>query len=191
MTNKEIADRLRGMVGRKYIDMPGLDQAVRSFADELDPPRPEPGTVVWWRYKTADDEEFWKLGEVHIDGWVYAFGSTAPRLWKEIEYKPARILGPDEVAVEVTPNEQRPLVTSEQSFSRQQTSNLPRTKLDRLIGIEELANRLSVAKSTIYSWCHHQTMPYYRLGRRSLFDPVEVLQLLEDRKVDPFGENYA
>lgn len=103
MTHKEIAERLREIAG---YDKPPHRQTRRELtelADTLDPPKPEPGTVVWWRYSTPEDATSWRLGAVHTDGQIYAFDSTAPRLWNHIDYKPARILAPGEVAVTVPP----------------------------------------------------------------------------------------
>jgi len=91
MTNKEIAERLR-----KIMNMYSVDK-LQQLANELDPPRPEPGTVVWWRY--PDDGE-WFPGVAKPDG--VEDHSDYPD-WDEIEWKPARILAPDEVAVKVPP----------------------------------------------------------------------------------------
>jgi excisionase family DNA binding protein len=65
--------------------------------------------------------------------------------------------------------------------------DLPTSKLDRLVTIDELSTQIRTPISTIYTWCHHRQIPYYRIGRRSLFDPVEVLEWLEARRVDPVG----
>lgn len=46
MTNKEIAERLRALpTGLGY---PPLTEAIEAMINELDPPRPKPGTVVRW-----------------------------------------------------------------------------------------------------------------------------------------------
>lgn len=89
MTNAEIAAVLRR----------GQAEEQRKLADELDPPRPEPGTVVWWRYKEGT---YWWLAEIAKDGKGLRWPSrTIP--FEEIEWKPVRILAPDEVAVKVPP----------------------------------------------------------------------------------------
>ena len=72
-----------------------------------------------------------------------------------------------------------------------ETGNLPTSKLDRLIGVPELAERLGISPYTIYRWCHHQTIPYFRLGRKSLFDPVEVEAWLEQKKIEPVGGHHG
>jgi excisionase family DNA binding protein len=69
--------------------------------------------------------------------------------------------------------------------NNRETGNLPSSKLDRLVTIDELSSLLRTAKPTIYTWCHHRSIPYYQLGRRSLFDPVEVMEWLEAKRVDP------
>jgi excisionase family DNA binding protein len=67
------------------------------------------------------------------------------------------------------------------------TGNLRTDKLDRLVTIDELSTQIRTPKDTIYGWCHRRIIPYYKLGKRSLFDPVEVLEWLEARRVDPVG----
>jgi len=106
MTNKEIAERLRKIVDRqeKLLGAGGSVTEIRQIADELDPPRPEPGTYVWWRY-THNRSLGWYLGEYRESG-VDHFGSVYLVPWSDIEWKPARILADDEVAVKVPPVEE-------------------------------------------------------------------------------------
>lgn len=73
------------------------------------------------------------------------------------------------------------------TFTRRDAGNLSTERLDRLIRVEELAKRLHVKKNTVYSWCFHREIPYYSLGRLSLFDPVEVLEWLDRKRVEPVG----
>ena len=87
MTDKEIAKRLREIAKT-------LNPTIRieSLADELDPPRPEPGTVVWWR--DAEGLGEWSLGQINNNRKVEFFGA-----WKEldleaVQIKPARIAKP-------------------------------------------------------------------------------------------------
>ena len=98
MTETEIAERLRDMSNR----IGSLTQAsLTELADELDPPRPEPGTVVWWR----DCDGPWHRGlstligivRVTLDGEMQTYG------WDEIEYKPARIAKPMQEIVDIPP----------------------------------------------------------------------------------------
>lgn len=73
------------------------------------------------------------------------------------------------------------------TITRRNAGTLSSNRLDRLITIDELASRLHVKKETLYQWCHRQTVPFFRLGRRTLFDPVEVDAWLELKRVDPRG----
>lgn len=71
--------------------------------------------------------------------------------------------------------------------TRRETGNIPTSKLDRLVTIDELSSLLKTSKATIYHWCHRQIIPYYRMGRLSLFDPVEVEAWLETKRISPAG----
>jgi hypothetical protein len=105
MTNKEIAARLRSVA--KLESSGSITKSrLHEIADELDPPRPEPGTVVWWKFGTDDDE--YRIGQVNDSGTGVrgVYWNSTPAYWKHIDYKPARILAPDEVAVKVPPVEE-------------------------------------------------------------------------------------
>lgn len=96
MTNKEIAKRLRHIVDY-HLDT----TTINSLADELDPPKPEPGTVVWY---LALWDDVWHMGIVEENDRGYArtqWGGVVDL--DEIEWKPARILRPRQVAVDVPP----------------------------------------------------------------------------------------
>ena len=99
MTNKEIADRLRDLIDGTSNGIV-LSEAIQRIADDLDPPRPEPGTVVWWRYLTGS---LWFLGTVNNSGVVQQFGTSESPHWSQIEYKPARIAGPMQEIVDIPP----------------------------------------------------------------------------------------
>jgi excisionase family DNA binding protein len=43
-----------------------------------------------------------------------------------------------------------------------------------LLTIDELSLRLRVSKSYIYKRTMAREIPYYRIGKRALFDPAEV-----------------
>jgi hypothetical protein len=97
MTEKEIADRLRDIADNAA----DADVELRMLADELDP-RPEPGTAVWFTLGENDPDPP-ELGivtksRVHVidaDGFVHSMA--------EVRIKPARVLGPRQVAVDVPP----------------------------------------------------------------------------------------
>ena len=94
-THKEIAQRLKQLEDED--DWAGVVELIY----ELDPPPPEPGTVVWWR--DAEGLGEWNLGSINNNRKVEFFGA-----WKELDFerlqiKPAHILGPGQVAVDVPP----------------------------------------------------------------------------------------
>lgn len=80
-----------------------LSKEIEWIAGQLGPPKPAPGTVVWWRFfyedeSEADDE--WHIGiiaegpnTIHTKGFSVSFD--------EIEWKPATILQPGQVPVDV------------------------------------------------------------------------------------------
>ena len=99
MTHKEIAERLRDMSNR----IGSLTQSsLAELADELDPPLPEPGTVVWWRFIGALAYHGWEHGVVDksLKG---VWSSDGLVHWSRIEYKPARIAGPMQEIVDIPP----------------------------------------------------------------------------------------
>ena len=97
MTHKQIAERLREIIQGEG---PHPYTQLELLADTLDPPRPESGTVVWWRW--YNDQE-WRIGQVNNegDGIRGLYWNSAPVSWERIEYHPARILADDEVAVKI------------------------------------------------------------------------------------------
>ena len=95
MTNKEIAQRLR------ELDESGNWGGIQALADELDPPEiPHPGSIVWWKGAFFGASKEWKLGEAGDHG-IFEFGSKYFIPWDEIEWKPARIAGPEEAVVTI------------------------------------------------------------------------------------------
>ena len=98
MMNKEIAERLRDMTNR----IGSLTaESLKELADELDPPKPEPGTVVWWRWVGSNQRMYERTGHFRGDGVVDAYGDFHRDF--AVECKPAHILAQDEVAVKVPP----------------------------------------------------------------------------------------
>ena len=91
MTLKEIADRIRATATVH------TDPDLLQLADELDPPRPEPGTVVRWRYVYFENNFI--AGVVAEGGDGVIDSEQEFHEWCYIDYKPARILAPGEVAL--------------------------------------------------------------------------------------------
>lgn len=107
MTDKETAERLDAILAEdnNWSSSRKLTEMVKALRDELYPPRPKPGTVVWWRWTNRSAVRDWSIGQVDKTGkGVYVdIYSLKIAEWKYIEAKPARILAPDEVAVKVPP----------------------------------------------------------------------------------------
>ena len=71
--------------------------------------------------------------------------------------------------------------------ARQSTPPLTPQELDELLTIDELAAMLHVRRSTVYHWCTTGKIPYFRLGRRSLFHPRHVAEYVSARFIEPVG----
>ena len=54
----------------------------------------------------------------------------------------------------------------------------------KLIGIEDLAEFLSISKNTVYSWVNQRKIPYFKIGRLVKFDSAEIEIWLKERKRD-------
>jgi len=104
MNEKQLAERIREAVclmqGGIYDEAAAV---LESTAYELDPPKPEPGTVVWWKFPQMRK---WEIARIH------QAGNTLPGIYDlrgnfvpmgDLQWKPARILGPRQVAVDVPP----------------------------------------------------------------------------------------
>lgn len=105
MTNKEIAERIDIAMGStEYDGHGGVFQQLRALRNELDPPKPEPGTVVWWRHVPKDGVNGvivdWTTGVAVVDNNAGIYSQYGWYAWDEIEWKPARILKPGQVAVD-------------------------------------------------------------------------------------------
>ena len=97
MTKKEIADRIRATLTVHS------DPELVKLADELDPPRPEPGTVVWFPI----DEE---CGVVADNGRGVYTSCGELVLWASLQEgtRPARIAGPMQETATIPPLDQWP-----------------------------------------------------------------------------------
>jgi hypothetical protein len=60
--------------------------------------RPEKDTLVWWRYKQPLLNNYWSIGRVYGNG---VLGTDGLAKWYDIEWQKARILAPNEVAVDI------------------------------------------------------------------------------------------
>lgn len=101
MTHKEIAERGRRILSQTDRNADDKYRELVELFDELDPPRPEPGTGLWWRYWR--DGGAWKLGIVEEFGDGVVDSEQEFHGWGDIEYKPARIAGPMQEIVDIPP----------------------------------------------------------------------------------------
>ncbi len=59
-----------------------------------------------------------------------------------------------------------------------------KVKMDKLLTIDELAEALSVKKSTIYQWVHLGLIPYIKVGRLLRFKEGNIQKWLISRQVE-------
>jgi len=72
-------------------------------------------------------------------------------------------------------------------LTRRNPGNFTPDQLENLLTVDQLAERLHVRKATVYGWCHRGQIPFYRLGRLSLFDPHDVAEWLSAKRVEAVG----
>jgi len=66
-----------------------------------------------------------------------------------------------------------------------QHSNL---KENRLLSIPEVARFLGISQSTLYTLVSQQRVPFVKVGRRVLFDPVQLDQWIKHNTKMPMPE---
>jgi hypothetical protein len=107
MNEKQLANRLRDIANNAA----DADVELRMLADELDPPKPEPGKSIWFQQRIGGP---WEFGISHIDAdysddEVILVSANDGFTFEQIHtWKPARVLGPRQVAVDVLPVEEWP-----------------------------------------------------------------------------------
>jgi len=55
------------------------------------------------------------------------------------------------------------------------------TAMNKLLTPQEVADLLSVRKSTIYQWTHQDYIPHIKLGKFVRFNEDNILQWVEDK----------
>ncbi len=56
--------------------------------------------------------------------------------------------------------------------------------MEKLIGINEIANYLGVKVETMYAWVHQRKIPYYKIGRLVKFKISEVEKWMNQSRVE-------
>ncbi len=136
MTHKEIAERLRGIAEREGVPYRQTIRGLNAIelANELDPPKPERGSVVWWSCWDGP----WTIGLMHMDGSDIIVRDDGSHVnIDEVKWKPARICAPDEVPVKILPVSEWPQDASElalvfwDSFYRDDPDSEPEWRIAR------------------------------------------------------------
>jgi excisionase family DNA binding protein len=58
----------------------------------------------------------------------------------------------------------------------------------RKLSVEEAADEMGVSPFTVRAWVREKRIPFYRLGRRILFDESDIAALLRNARVEPLAE---
>lgn len=56
--------------------------------------------------------------------------------------------------------------------------------MEKLLGVEQLAEYLGIEVSTVYAWVHTRQVPFYKIGRLVKFKASDIAQWLEERKTE-------
>lgn len=56
--------------------------------------------------------------------------------------------------------------------------------INKLIGIQDVAEYLGVSTNTIYAWISQKRIPYYKVGRLVKFDAAEIDRWIATKKVE-------
>ena len=62
---------------------------------------------------------------------------------------------------------------------------------DRYLSIEEAAKALNVSVSYVYKLTSAKRVPFYRIGKRVVFDPAELKDWMRRRRVPTVEEEVA
>ena len=119
-----------------------LSKLVRDYADELDAPRPTPGTIVWWQDTEGLSDP--GLGQVNEYGFVEMFGTGKSLDRREIKWWPARIAEPGQEIVDIPPVSEWPMTATDiQMFyvDRNRRFLSPVGAIGRVITRDEAARR--------------------------------------------------
>jgi excisionase family DNA binding protein len=54
-----------------------------------------------------------------------------------------------------------------------------------LLTVDEAAQRLAVSKYTLRGWVSQRRIPYVKIGRRTLFNPTDLDNLIKSSTVEP------
>ena len=55
--------------------------------------------------------------------------------------------------------------------------------MDRLLNMDETAAILGISKATLYSWISRKQISVVKVSSRSMFDPADIKEYIENHKV--------
>lgn len=50
----------------------------------------------------------------------------------------------------------------------------------KLYSIDEIASRLGIKKSTLYTWVHYKKIPYIKIGRKLAFSEEKIIEFINE-----------
>ena len=68
---------------------------------------------------------------------------------------------------------------------KEEQFHLPDRMPGALLTVDEAAQRLAVSKYTLRRWVSQRRIPYVKIGRRTLFNPAALDNLIKASTVDP------
>ena len=68
---------------------------------------------------------------------------------------------------------------------KEEAVQVPHRMPGALLTVDEAAQRLAVSKYTLRRWVSQRRIPYVKIGRRTLFNPAALDNLIKASTVDP------
>ncbi len=59
--------------------------------------------------------------------------------------------------------------------------------MEKLLSVNQLAGILGLKKTTIYEWVSNRKVPFIKLGKRVLFHPSDIEELIKTNRVKAQG----
>ena len=68
---------------------------------------------------------------------------------------------------------------------KEEAVQVPHRMPGALLTVDEAAQRLAVSKYTLRGWVSQRRIPYVKIGRRTLFNPTDLDNLIKASTVEP------
>jgi excisionase family DNA binding protein len=68
---------------------------------------------------------------------------------------------------------------------KEEPIQMPHRMPGALLTVDETAQHLGVSKYTLRGWVSQRRIPYVKIGRRTLFNPADLDNLIKDSTIEP------